>query len=72
MQVKVAVLGATQLIAYNLLPLLFDSCFKAGPLAIILQDTEEQVPQMEGERGWIYHIYISAAVSCFIELLHRI
>jgi len=46
--VHISVIGAALPIAYQLLPLLFDSCFKDQNLAIILQDVPDHAQELEG------------------------
>ena len=46
--IRISVIGAAQPIAYQLFPLLFDSCFKDANLAIVLQDVAEHAQVLEG------------------------
>ena len=46
--VTVSVIGAAQPIAYQLLPLLFASCFKDTNLAVVLQDVADHDQVLEG------------------------
>ena len=46
--IHISLIGAAQPIAYQFLPLLFNSCFKDTHIAITLHDLEEHKDALEG------------------------